>query len=156
MHRLARHITSLGFVAGLVATLGCEPGLPHKVAFAGQSATLQSGTQVNFQDAWCHAEKCEVRLWIANLTDGPMFVDRDGFALRLPVGRIIRREGAVHDAYNIAPGATHPVNLGFVDRQLDLRTASGVSLVVGGVAFANDPRPRVVGEIPLVANGPHY
>jgi hypothetical protein len=135
--------------------LGCGPSMPDKVAFAGQSATLQSGTQVNFQDAWCREKKCEVRLWIANMTDAVMMVDRDGMALRLPDGRIIRREGAVHDIYQIAPGGNHQVNLGFVDRELDLRTATGVSLVVGGIAFSNDPRTRVVGEIPLVAGGAH-
>jgi hypothetical protein len=142
--------------AGTVALAsGCGPSMPDKVAFAGQNATLQSGTQVNFQDAWCKDKKCEVRVWIANMTQAFMLVDRDGFALRLPDGRIVRRDGAIHDVYNIPPGAGHQVNLGFVDREFDMRTAQGVSLVVGGIAYSTDPRPRVVGEIPLVAAGPH-
>jgi hypothetical protein len=137
------------------AALGCGPSLPDKVAFAGQSATLQSGTQVNFQDAWCKAKRCDARIWIANMTDAVMLVDRDGFALRLPDGRVVRREGAVHDVYNIPPGAGHQVNLAFIDRDFDLRTVQGASLIVGGIAFSTDPRPRVVGEIPLVPVGAH-
>ena len=34
------------------AAFGCGPSIPDKIGFAGQNATLQSGTQVNFQDAW--------------------------------------------------------------------------------------------------------
>jgi hypothetical protein len=143
------------FAVGLAGAAGCGPSLPDKVAFAGQSATLQSGTQVNFQDAWCKHDRCEVRIWIANMTEAGMLIDRDGFALRLPDGRIIRRDGAVHDVYQVGPGAGHQVNLGFRDRELDLRSAQGVVLVVGGIAFSTDPRARVVGEIPLVASGPH-
>jgi hypothetical protein len=148
-------LVAAGAAALSAMVTGCGPSLPDKVAFAGQSATLQSGTQVNFQDAWCRAKKCDVRLWIANMTQAFMLVDRDGFALRLPDGRVVRRVGAIHDVYNIPPGGGHQVNLGFEDRELDLRTAQGVSLVVGGVAFSTDPRPRVVGEIPLVATGEH-
>jgi hypothetical protein len=153
MQSLKRGWLTAGILSATV--LGCGPNLPNKVAFAGQSATLQSGTQVNFQDAWCRQKKCDVRLWIVNMTQAFMLVDRDGFALRLPDGRVVRRQGAIHDVYNIPPGSTHAVNLGFEDREFDLRTAQGVSLVVGGIAFSTDPRPRVVGEIPLVAAGEH-
>jgi hypothetical protein len=151
MHSLKRGVL---LAAGLGA-IGCGPSLPDKVAFAGQSATLQSGTQVNFQDAWCRQKKCDVRLWVANMTQAFMLVDRDGMALRLPDGRVVRRSGAVHDVYNIPPGGGHQVNLGFEDHELDLRTAQNVALVVGGVSFSTDPRPRVVGEIPLMAVGEH-
>jgi hypothetical protein len=156
MQSFKRGLLVAASAGALSATvLGCGPSLPDKVAYAGQSATLQSGTQVNFQDAWCKQKRCDARLWIANLTQAFMLVDRDGFALRLPDGRVIRRQGAIHDVYNIPPGGGHQVNLAFEDRELDLRTAQGVSLVVGGISFSTDPRPRVVGEIPLVAAGEH-
>lgn len=159
MSILKRHLMHSGLAIAVAAlassAIGCGPSIPNKVAFAGQNATLQSGTAVTFRDAWCNVKRCDVRLDIINLTQAGMLVDRDGFALRLPDGRIVRRDGAVHNVYDIPPGGRHDVNLAFVDREFDMRTAQGVSLVVGGIAFSTDPRPRVVGEIPLVAVGAH-
>jgi hypothetical protein len=133
----------------------CGPELPKKVAYVGQAATLQSGVQVNFQDAWAREKEVQVKLWVSNMSEAFLMVDRDGFALRTQDGRVIRRAGEVHNVYNIPPGGGHEVFLKFVDKSFDMRSSQGLSLIVGGVSFSTDPRPRVVGEIPLVAAGAH-
>ena len=85
-----------------------------------------------------------------------MMVDRDGFALRLPDGRVAApRDRHLHDAppYNLPPGGGHEVFVDFRDRGQDMRNINAASLIVGGISFSTDPRPRVVGEIPLVPTG---
>ena len=145
-------------VVGLwAAGFGCGPDLPDKIGFAGQSATLQSGTQVNFQDAWVEEEIFKVKCWVANMSQAFMNVSRDGWALRLPDGRVLRRAigtFTTHNVYNIPPGGGHEVFVDFRDPGHDMRQMQGVSLIVGGISFSTDPRERVVGEIPLVPSGP--
>ena len=144
----------VGFTLAL-ACAGCGPELPNKVAFLGQPATLQSGVQVNFQDAWARPKEIQVKLWMVNLSQAFMNIDRDGFALRLANGQTLPRAGAVHGVYTLPPGGGHEVFVAFRSNDIDLRTNQAVSLIVGGVSFSTDPRPRVVGEIPLVASGEH-
>ncbi len=139
------------WAAGVV---GCGPGLPDKINFAGQNATLQSGTQVNFQEAWVKDDKFMVKMWVQNLSQAFMMVNRDGFALRLPDGRVLPRAGSIHNVYNLPPGGGHEVFVDFRDPGHDMRLNNGASLIVGGISFSTDPRPRVVGEIPLVPTGP--
>jgi hypothetical protein len=138
------------------AAVGCGPSLPDKIGFAGQNATLQSGTQVNFQDAWVTDGIFKVKLWVQNLSQAFMNVDRDGFALRLPDGRVLRRAigtFTTHNIYTMPPGGGHEVFVDFRDPGHDMRLNNGASLIVGGISFSTDPRPRVVGEIPLVPTG---
>jgi hypothetical protein len=139
-----------------VAAFGCGPSLPDKIGFAGQNATLQSGTQVNFQDAWVGHGIFKVKLYVQNLTQAFMLVDRDGFALRLPDGRVLSRAQGTftqHTPYNLPPGGGHEVFVDFRDPGRDMRQINAASLIVGGISFSTDPRPRVVGEIPLVPTG---
>ena len=141
----------------MAASFGCGPSLPDKIGFAGQNATLQSGTQVNFQDAWVADDIFKVKLWVQNLSQAFMIVDRDGFALRLPDGRVLRRASGVftnHVPYQLPPGGGHEVFVDFRDPGHDMRMINAASLIVGGISFSTDPRPRVVGEIPLVPTGP--
>jgi hypothetical protein len=136
---------------------GCGPDLPDKIGFAGQSATLQSGTQVNFQDAWVEEDIFKVKCWVANMSQAFMNVSRDGWALRLPDGRVLRRAigtFTTHNVYNIPPGGGHEVFVDFRDPGRDMRQIQTASLIVGGISFSTDPRERVVGEIPLVPSGP--
>src|SRR5215471_17600697 len=65
------------------AGFGCGPSMPDKINFAGQNATLQSGTQVNFQECWVSDGKFVVKMWVQNLSQAFMMVNRDGFALRV-------------------------------------------------------------------------
>jgi len=146
-------ITSL--VALALSLTACGPDLPNKVAFVAQSAQLQSGCQVNFQDAWARSGEVKVKLWVANMSQAFMMVNRDGFAMRLSDGRVVRRMGAVHNIYTLPPGGGHEVFVEFRDPGFDMRTNQGMSLIVGGISYSTDPRERVVGEIPLVANGEH-
>ena len=138
----------------LAAAFGCGPSIPDKIGFAGQNATLQSGTQVNFQESWVSDGKFMVKMWVQNLSQAVMFVSRDGFALRLPDGRVLPRAGSIHNVYTLPPGAGHEVFVDFRDPGRDMRLNNGASLIVGGISFSTDPRPRVVGEIPLVPTGP--
>jgi hypothetical protein len=136
---------------------GCGPSLPDKIGFAGQSATLQSGTQVNFQDAWVEEDLFKVKVWVANLSPAFMNVSRDGWALRLPDGRVLRRAVGTfttHNLYSLPPGGGHEVFVDFRDPGNDMRHIPTASLIVGGISFSTDPRERVVGEIPLVPSGP--
>ena len=137
-----------------VGGFGCGPSMPDKINFAGQNATLQSGTQVNFQESWVSDGKFMVKMWVQNLSQAVMFVSRDGFALRLPDGRVLPRAGSIHNVYTLLPGAGHEVFVDFRDPGRDMRLNNGASLIVGGISFSTDPRPRVVGEIPLVPTGP--
>jgi hypothetical protein len=138
------------------AAFGCGPSIPDKIGFAGQNATLQSGTQVNFQDAWVTEDIFKVKLWVGNMSQAFMMVDRNGFALRLPDGRVLPRAHGTFttdNIYNIPPGGGHEVFVDFRDRGRDMRLNNAASLIVGGISFSTDPRPRVVGEIPLVPTG---
>ena len=138
------------------ASVGCGPNIPDKIGFAGQNATLQSGAQVNFQDAFVPEKIFKVKLWVQNLSQAFMMVDRDGFALRLPDGRVLRRAIGTftqHVPYNLPPGGGHEVFVDFRDPGQDMRNINAASLIVGGISFSTDPRPRVVGEIPLVPTG---
>ena len=138
------------------AAFGCGPSLPDKIGFAGQNATLQSGTQVNFQDAWVTDEIFKVKLWVQNLSQAFMMVDRNGFALRLPDGRVLQRAHGTFttdNIYTLPPGGGHEVFVDFRDKPRDMRLNNAASLIVGGISFSTDPRPRVVGEIPLVPTG---
>jgi hypothetical protein len=142
-------------VAGVIAMVaGCGAGLPKRIALMGTSATLQAGCQVNFQDAWVREKDIRVKLWVANMSQAFMMIDRDGFGMRLGDGREIRRVGAVHNVYTLPPGGGHAVFVDFRDPGTDMRTHQNVSLIVGGISFSTDPRPRVVGEVPLVQAGP--
>ena len=140
----------------LAAAFGCGPNLPDKIAFAGQNAQLQSGVQVVFQDAFVKDDNFVVKMFVTNLSQALLNVDRDGFALRLPDGRVLPRAVGVftqHQPYLIPPGGMHQVNVDFRDAPRDMRQITGASLIVGGISFSTDPRPRVVGEVPLVPSG---
>src|SRR5439155_21454765 len=118
------------------AGFGCGPDLPDKIGFAGQSATLQSGTQINFQDAFVEEEIFKVKVWVANMSQAFMNVSRDGWALRLPDGRVLRRAigtFTTHTAYMIPPGVGHEVFVDFRDPGRQMRTIGQASLIVGGL-----------------------
>lgn len=143
-------------VITLAVTLGaCGPVLPRRIALIGNNATLQSGCAVTIMDAWVRDREIMVKLWVNNLSQDMMMVNRDGFAIRLSDGRIIPRHGAVHDTYRMMPGGGHEVFVKFIDPGMDLRLYKGYSLIVGGVSFATDPRERVVGEIPMLPGDEH-
>ena len=135
------------------ASFGCGPGM---ILFAGQNAQLQSGVQVVFQEAFAKDDIFVVHMSVTNLSQAFLNVDRDGFALRLPDGRVLPRAIGTftqHTPYTIPPGSFHQVNVDFRDAPRDMRQITGASLIVGGISFSTDPRPRVVGEIPLVPTG---
>jgi hypothetical protein len=67
---------------------------------------------------------------------------------------VLPRAGSIHNVYTLPPGAGHEVFVDFRDPGRDMRLNNGASLIVGGISFSTDPRPRVVGEIPLVPTGP--
>ncbi len=134
----------------------CGPHLPDRIGFAGQSAMLQSGVQVNFQDAYVEDDIFKVKLYVQNSSQQFMMIDRNGFALRLPDGRILRRAigtFTTHHYFNVPPGGGHEVFVDFRDPGRDLRLNQAASIIVGGISFADDPRQRVVGEIPLLPTG---
>lgn len=136
----------------LAASFGCGPS---QINYAGQNAQLQSGVQVVFQEAFARDDIFVVHMAVTNLSQAFLIVNRDGFALRLPDGRVLPRAIGTftqHTPYTIPPGGAHQVNVDFRDSG-DMRRITGASLIVGGISFSTDPRPRVVGEVPLVPNG---
>jgi hypothetical protein len=141
--------------AVVIVVTACGPVLPHRVALIGNNATLQSGCAVSILDAWVRDREIMVKLWVNNVSQDVMMVNRDGFAMRLSDGRIVPRQGVVHGMYTLLPGAGHEVFVKFVDPTVDLRLYQGFSLIVGGISFATDPRERVVGEIPMLPGDAH-
>lgn len=149
-------LLSASLLAGVVSLSSACSHLPDRIGFAAQTAQLQSGTQVNFQDAYVEDDIFKVKLYIQNLSQQFMLVDRNGFALRLADGRILRRAigtFTTHHAYNLPPGGGHEVFVDFRDPGRDMRHIQAASLIVGGIAFADDMRQRVVGELPLLPTG---
>jgi hypothetical protein len=133
------------------AAFGCG----SEVRFvAPPQAMLAGGVSVTFQRAETEDEALEVRLWMMNLTDQMMIVNRDGFALRLPTGQILQREGERHEPYLIPPGAGRNVTVRFEAKGFEASKLPSASVIIGGISYQNDPMPRVVGEIPLTAAGP--
>ena len=143
-------------LAMALGTTACGPRLPDRIGFAGQSALLQSGVQVNFQDAYVEDDIFKVKLYVQNSAQQFLMIDRNGFALRLADGRVLRRAigtFTTHHYYNVPPGGGHEVFVDFRDPGRDMRHINAASLIVGGIAFADDPRQRVVGEVPLLPTG---
>ena len=146
-------LLSTSAVMLLAASFGCGPS---QINYAGQNAQLASGVQVVFQEAFAKDDIFVVHMAVTNLSQAFLIVDRDGFALRLPDGRVLPRAIGTftqHTPYTIPPGGVHQVNVDFRDAPRDMRQITGASLIVGGISFSTDPRPRVVGEVPLVPNG---
>lgn len=150
MHRT---LALVGLLA--LAAPGCSR-LPDRIGFAGQSAMLASGTQVMFQDAFVEDDIFKVKMYIQNTSQSFMMIDRNGFALRLQDGSVLRRAIGVfttHHYYTLPPGGGHEVFVDFREPGKDMRNIQAASLIVGGVWFSDDPRQRVVGEIPLLPTG---
>ena len=87
----------------------------------------------------------KVKLWVPNMSQAFMMVDRDGFALRLPDGRVLRRAIGTftthHARTTCRPGGGHEVFVDFRDPGHDMRTIHAASLIVGGISLSTDPRP---------------
>jgi hypothetical protein len=138
----------------LAASFGCGNGLPDKMKYAAPpTALLQGGVSVTFQLAHADEDEMKVRFYVTNISNQIMTVNRDGFALRLPDGRILPRAGSSHDLYHLGPGQGHNVWVAFKQSGLDLRTVQTASVIIGGITYQSDPMPRVVGEIPLTLAG---
>ena len=74
---------------------------------------------------------------------------RDG--LRLPTGQVLQRRGFNQTPYRIAPGQGRQVWVKFTEDGFEANRLASASVIVGGISYANDPIPRVVGEIPLTS-----
>ena len=97
---------------------------------------------VNFQDAFVEEDIFKVKVWVANMSQAFMNVSRDGWALRLSDGRVLRRAigtFTTHNVYNIPPGGGHEVFVDFRDPGRDMRLIAMASLIVGGISFSTDP-----------------
>jgi len=131
----------------------------HRPLYA-QPAQLPGGVYVKVTEAYVTGERLYVKTWMMNTTQGPVTIDRDGIALRLPDGRVLpRAEGTFtqHKPYNLAPGAGRDVHVDFKDAA-EFEGVTSATLIVGGVSFGVDPTPRVAGEVPLGAtfvSAPH-
>ena len=150
---LARRGALLGAAAGLLvaAAFGCGSDM----RFVGPPmAMLQGGVSAQLQKAWADDETLEVRFYVTNMSNQMMYVNRDGFALRLPTGEVIQRRGMMQEPYLIPPGMGHNVWVKFEEKGFNPQKLPGASVIVGGISYANDPTPRVVGEVPLTNAGP--
>jgi hypothetical protein len=134
----------------VAAALGC--GSDMKFA-APPMAMLQGGVSVTFKRATADEETLDVWLAVQNMSNQMMFVNRDGFGLRLPDGQILQRRG-IQNVYPIPPGGMHDVHLEFEEKGFAPQKLPQASIIVGGISYSNDPTPRTVGEIPLTNLGP--
>ncbi len=116
--------------------------------YTAAPATL-SGATVHVRSIRSNGYTVKVNLFVINTTNAPMYLHRHEFALRMPDGRVVMHTGARDVIYTILPGAGHPVNLNFDAPGLEHPT--GARVIIGGISYATDPRPRVLGEIPIAA-----
>lgn len=138
----------------LVTACGGGNGLPDRVQYAAPPmSVLMGNVGAQFQLAHGEDDVLKVRFFITNMSNQVLIVNRDGFGLRLPDGRVLQRRGMNHAPYFIQPGQGHNVWVNFEEKGLDMRTLQAASVIIGGISFANDPMPRVVGEIPLTFAG---
>jgi hypothetical protein len=125
-----------------------------RTPFYAPPTRLPGGVFVKVNEAFVRGERLYVKTWMMNETQGPVTIDRDGMALRLPDGRVLpRAEGTFtqHKPYSLAPGAGRDVHVDFKDEANEFEGITGATLIVGGVSYGTDPAPRVAGEIPLSA-----
>ncbi|MSP60633.1 MAG: hypothetical protein EXR72_09895 [Myxococcales bacterium] len=151
-----RHAMHISLAAGLLLAplFGCGGGLPGRMRYAAPpQAMLQGGVSVTFQLAHSEDEVFKFRCLVTNLSNQQMLVNRDGWALRLADGRVLQRRGDRHMPYVLNPGQMHKVYVDFKERGLDMRTIQQASVIIGGISYATDPMPRVVGEIPVTLAG---
>jgi len=124
-------------------------GCSSRVSLYAPPTNLASGVYVKITQAYVRGDRIYVETWIMNATQGPIAVDRDGFALRLPDGRVLPRSSGTftrHTPYQLAPGVGRDVN---VDFKGDVDGVTAATLLVGGVSFGTDPMPRMAGEVAL-------
>jgi hypothetical protein len=131
----------------VAAAWGCGGG-GARFAAPPQSV-LPGGVSVTFQRAEADGNSLTVKFYFMNLSDQIMFVNRDGFGLRLPTGEVLQRRGFNQEPYKLAPGEGHNVWVKFEERSFEPAKLAAASVVIGGISYSNDPMPRTVGEIPI-------
>lgn len=153
MLRLTRRLPLIAAAASLLvaAALGC--GGPEIRFAAPPQAILQGGVSVTFQKAEADDDSLMVRFWVQNLSDQVMWVNRDGFGLRLPSGQVLQRRGFNQSPYQLSPGQGHNVWVKFEERGFRPNELTAASVIIGGISYGNDPVARIVGEIPISAAG---
>jgi hypothetical protein len=139
------HKIILGTLA--IACAACSSRVP----LYAPVATLGNTLQVRTFDAYARGDRVFVKTIVTNVSGQPVVIDRDGFSLRLPDGETLPRGSGTttqHKPYPVAPGAGREV---FVDFRAahELEHIGGATVIVGGISIGADPRPQVVGEIPL-------
>lgn len=151
MNRSLRRLSLAAIASTLLlgAAFGC--GRPDLRFAAPPQALLCGGVSVTFQRADADDDSLMAKFFITNYSDQVMFVNRDGFGLRLPTGQVLQRRGVNHTPYRIEPGQGHEVWVKFAERGFDANRLAAASVIVGGISYGNDPIPRVAGEIPLTA-----
>lgn len=142
--RLLAHAILLAALVALLAA--CDRRTPLYAAPAAFGGVLVRLHQADFDD-----DQVRLRLFVTNQSDRAFEIDRDGMALRLADGRVLRRlspDGSAHEvAYILTPGETRSLEIDFHGEALD--ALHGSTLVVGGVRVATDTSFRVVGEVSL-------
>lgn len=143
-------------LAGLVSMMSA--GCSKRVPLRGGPALFPSGVWVRVASAYVEGDRVLLRLVFLNGAQQPLFIHPDGIEVRWPDGTLARRvmregepeSGSARRFYGIRRGLSLELILELrADR--DLGDARGATLVVGGVSFGTDPRPFVVGEVPLFA-----
>jgi hypothetical protein len=141
----------LAFLIALLSLLSLIGGCSSRVPLYAPPQSLPSGVFIKVTQAYARGDRIYVETWMMNATQGPIGVDRDGFALRLSDGRVLPRSSGTftrHTPYQLAPGVGRQVNVDFrSDDGFD--GIASATLIVGGVSFGTDPMPRVAGEVAL-------
>lgn len=143
------HRRSLFTVLCLLALASILAGCGSRTPLYAPPAAF-GGVLVRVYEADLEDDHVWVKMHVTNQTGGPLEIDRDGMAVRLPDGQVLPRASGMttqHTPYTLEPGETRRVHVDF--RGADLEELEGVSLIVGGVRVASEVSSRVVGEIPL-------
>src|SRR5438045_4149419 len=111
MTRSTRRLTLYAAAATslLAAAFGCGSDLKF---VAPPMAMLQGGVSVTFKRATADDETLDAWFVVQNMSNQMMYVNRDGWALRLPDGQVLQRRG-LQNIYTIPPSGMHDVHLEF-------------------------------------------
>lgn len=152
MHRTVHALRHLVFAALVVGLCSAGCGRRAKVRFATAGAPVNfNGVSVIVNRTLIKRDLMTIKLTLVNLSGQPMMVDRAGFALRLPDGQIVQRQSGGHAVFAMSAGESRDFGVKFIGDGVPFNQLPQVSLIVGGISFASDPAPRIVGELPLVS-----
>jgi len=157
---MVRGLRALVFVALTLA--GLAAGCSKRIPLHGGPARFPSGVHVRLESAYVAGNRVYIHARLLNGSEGPIYINPDGIALRLPDGRQVRRSALAGTPGPEQPSTRQRTFLGLrrgfsrdvvveLEAARDLGDVTHATLVLGGISFGTNPTAFVVGELPLSA-----